>query len=85
MRVKVLVLVAASITVAGQGGFHVFAQVVEDAAPALLEPKGPYPVGQILLDWTDTSRGEPATEDPNDWRQLQRLGSSELFPWDVPL
>ena len=70
MRVAVLMLLAVSIGVAGQGGSHVFAQAVEDAVPALLEPTGPYPVGQILLDWTDTSRGESATEDPNDRRQL---------------
>jgi hypothetical protein len=37
---------------------------------ALQEPTGPYPVGQALLDWTDTTREEPGTDDPDDARQI---------------
>ena len=70
MRKMLLVLLAAAAAWFGQDGLHVLAQAVEDAVPSLVKPKGRYPVGQILLDWTDTSREEPATEDPNDRRQL---------------
>ncbi len=37
---------------------------------ALQELTGPYPVGQALLDWTDTTREEPGTDDPSDVRQI---------------
>jgi len=37
---------------------------------ALQEPTGPYSVGQVLLDWTDSTREEPGTDDPNDTRQI---------------
>jgi hypothetical protein len=35
-----------------------------------MKPTGPYRVGQILLDWTDTSRPEPGTPEIADNRQI---------------
>ncbi len=37
---------------------------------ALLVPPGPYAVGQVLLDWADTTRAEPGTDAPDDMRQI---------------
>ena len=37
---------------------------------ALLEPTGPYAVGQVLMNWTDAGRPEPGTDDPGDHRQV---------------
>lgn len=43
----------------------------ETGHPVVLQkPTGPYSVGQTLLDWTDTTREEPGTDDPNDVRQI---------------
>jgi dienelactone hydrolase len=41
-------------------------------APVLIlpEPSGQYSVGQTTLNWTDISRPEVLTEDPNDFREL---------------
>lgn len=39
----------------------------------LPETTGPYPVGQTVLHWTDTSRPEVLTTDPNDFRELMAV------------
>ena len=36
----------------------------------LMQPSGPFQVGHIMLDWTDSTRKEPATEEPSDFRQV---------------
>ena len=46
------------------------AQNSQESSRELVEPTGPYAVGQVLLDWTDLARPEPGTADPNDHRQI---------------
>lgn len=41
-----------------------------DSMVALPEPTGPHLVGTIAFHWVDRERGETATEDPGDRRQL---------------
>ncbi len=38
--------------------------------PSLMALTGPYPLAQVLFDWTDTSRGEPGTPDALDHRTI---------------
>jgi predicted dienelactone hydrolase len=38
--------------------------------PRLPRPPGPYAVGSVLYDWTDTTRAETYSSDPNDKREL---------------
>jgi hypothetical protein len=46
------------------------AQVSEKKGVGLLSPGGPFPVGRILFDWVDPTRKEPATSEPEDFRQV---------------
>lgn len=46
------------------------AQVSEDKSIKLLSPSGQFPVGHILFDWVDSTRREPATPEPSDFRQV---------------
>lgn len=46
------------------------AQVSAKNSIELLSPGGPFPVGHILFDWVDSTRGEPATSEPSDFRQV---------------
>jgi hypothetical protein len=41
-----------------------------DDPATLLEPNGPFAVGQTLLEWTDDTRAEPGTENPDDHRRI---------------
>ncbi len=41
-----------------------------EAGPQLMAPTGPYRVGTVTYDWTDPSRLEGATEDPDDRRRV---------------
>jgi predicted dienelactone hydrolase len=38
--------------------------------PRLPAPPGPYEIGSVIYDWTDTTRAETYTSDPNDKREL---------------
>ncbi len=49
---------------------HATSETLTGDPVALQEPTGSYTVGQALLDWTDTTRKEPGTDDPNDVRQI---------------
>ncbi len=62
----VTVLVGHSIS----GGSGLAWTSTEGAPVELLKPTGPHRVGQVLLDWTDTERREPATTDAKDMRQV---------------
>jgi hypothetical protein len=48
--------------------------VADDNPPGdpvvLLAPNGPFSVGQTLLEWTDDTRAEPGTENPDDHRHI---------------
>lgn len=46
------------------------AQVSEKKSIGLVSPGGQFPVGHILFDWVDTARAEPATSEPEDFRQV---------------
>jgi hypothetical protein len=48
----------------------VSAQVSEKKSIELLPPSGQFPVGHILFDWVDSTRREPATSEPSDFRQV---------------
>lgn len=52
------------------GGNVVNAQVSAKDSIKLLSPGGQFPVGHILFDWVDPTRGEPATSEPSDFRQV---------------
>jgi pimeloyl-ACP methyl ester carboxylesterase len=46
------------------------AQASEKKSIRLLPPGGQFPVGHILFDWVDSTRTEPATCEPEDFRQV---------------
>ena len=48
----------------------IFGWVRHNQAVALPTPAGPYAVGRTAFDWTDESRAETFTADPNDRREL---------------
>jgi pimeloyl-ACP methyl ester carboxylesterase len=48
----------------------VSAQVSEKKSSKLLSSSGQFPVGHILFDWVDSTRSEPATSEPTDFRQV---------------
>ena len=50
--------------------WHISLHAQETEPIYLMQPKGPFQVGHVMLDWTDPTRKEPATADPNDLRQV---------------
>lgn len=52
------------------GGYLVFVGVRRQAPVALPTPGGPYQVGRLIYDWTDTSRVESLSRSPGGFREL---------------
>ncbi len=56
------------------------------SVPSLPAPDGPWTIGTLVMDWTDSEREETWTEDPNDRRRLvvQFWYPAEAMPLRVP-
>ena len=70
MRTFVKVAAVLLLLVVVGGGYFLYRVSPKIPERPFLKPSGPYPVGTREYDWTDSSRAEPYTTNPDDKRRV---------------
>ncbi len=70
MKTALKVLLVIVVLLVAGGGYFLWRVSPKIPDRPFVRPEGPYRVGAREFDWTDSTRGEPYTKNPNDERRL---------------